>query len=63
VKQNLFQDCNIPGEANLLAIVDTKETIHAALKVQVVVALFCHGDDQFPALRRNSLTSLYSSHR
>ena len=46
-----------------LGIVETKETIHAALKVQVVGVLFRYGDDQLPVMRRNSLTSLYSSHR
>jgi hypothetical protein len=63
VKQNLFQDCNIPGNLDLQSVTRTKTNAHTTLKVQVVVALFCHGNDQFPPRRGNGLSCILSHPR
>lgn len=58
MKQNLFQDCNIPTNAEFQRVIQTEEKGHTTLKVQVVGVLFRQGNDQVAPRRGNGLSSI-----
>ena len=58
VKQNLFQDCNIPTNPKFQRVFRAKEKEYTTLKVQVVVALLRQGNDQVAPRRGNGLSSI-----
>ncbi len=56
VKQNLFQDCNIPRDDELERVMGPKKHGNTTLKVQVVSALFGHRNNQVATRRGNGLS-------